>query len=84
MHMAMALPVVTIDVPSLRRMVRPGVDGLLYPPGDVDAFAAAVARLLESPEESAGLGRAARAHVVDEFSWRVHFNRLEAILKSTV
>jgi alpha-maltose-1-phosphate synthase len=83
-YMAMALPVVTIDVPSLRRMVRPGVDGLLYPPGDVDALAAAIARLLESPEESAGLGRAARAHVVDEFSWRVHCNRLVAILKSTI
>ena len=30
-YMAMALPVVTIDVPALRRLVRPGMEGLLYP-----------------------------------------------------
>jgi glycosyltransferase involved in cell wall biosynthesis len=64
-------------------MVRPCVDGLLNSPGDVAALAATIARLLESPERSAALGRAARVHVVEEFSWGVHCDRLVTILEAT-
>lgn len=83
-YMAMALPVVTIDVPSLRRMVRPGIDGLLYPEGDVAALAGALGELLRSPQRAVELGRAARAHVVQEFSWRAHCVRLTKILRAFV
>jgi alpha-maltose-1-phosphate synthase len=83
-YMAMALPVVTIDVPALRRMVRPGVDGLLYEEGDVAGFAAALGELLRSPKRAAELGRAARQHVVEEFSWRAHCAGLVKILSTLV
>lgn len=83
-YMAMALPVVTIDVPALRRMVRPGIDGELYPEGDADALAAVLAGLLADPERRAALGRSARARVVEEFSWRVHCAALDRILRSVV
>jgi alpha-maltose-1-phosphate synthase len=81
-YMAMALPVVTIDVPALRRMVRPGVDGLLYEEGDVAGLAAALGDLLRWPERAAELGRAARRHVVEEFSWRAHCAGLVKILNT--
>ncbi len=81
-YMAMALPVVTIDVPALRRMVRPGMEGLLYPEGDATALAAALGELLDSPEQARALGASARRRAVEEFSWKRHCAKLDAILRS--
>jgi glycosyltransferase involved in cell wall biosynthesis len=83
-YMAMALPVVTIDVPALRRMVRPGLEGLLYPEGNVAALARSIGDLLDSPQRAAELGRSGRARVVAEFSWRAHCAALDRILRNLV
>jgi glycosyltransferase involved in cell wall biosynthesis len=83
-YMAMALPVVTIDVPALSRMVRPGMEGLLYPEGDVAGLAAALGGLLDSPERARALGASARRRAVEEFSWRRHCAALDRILKDLV
>jgi glycosyltransferase involved in cell wall biosynthesis len=80
-YMAMALPVVTIDVPALRRIVRPGVEGILYPEGDTRALASALRRLIETPEEARTMGASARKRVVEHFSWRRHCAALEQILR---
>jgi alpha-maltose-1-phosphate synthase len=81
-YMAMGLPVVTIDLPALRRIVRPGVDGLVYPEGDAAALAAALGTLLDSPGQAQAFGRSARARAVEEYSWRGHCAALDAILRS--
>ena len=39
-------------------------------PGDPEALAASVARLLDDPELAARLGAAGRARVVERFTWR--------------
>ena len=80
-YMAMALPVVTIDVPALAAIVRPGIDGLLYPEGDVAALVRALEELLESPEHARSLGSSARKRAVEEFSWRRHCGALDRILR---
>ena len=81
-YMAMGMPVVTIDVPALGAIVRPGVDGLLFPEGDADALARALEELLDSPERARELGRSARERAVEEFSWRRHCNALDGILRA--
>jgi glycosyltransferase involved in cell wall biosynthesis len=53
---------------GVAEVVRDGRTGTLVPPRDVAAFAAAVARLLERPEERARLGREAAAFVAGERS----------------
>jgi glycosyltransferase involved in cell wall biosynthesis len=65
--MAAGVPVVASDIPALREVA--GDDAVLVPPGDVEAWAAALDRLLTSPagghaRVEAGRRRAAR------FSWR--------------
>jgi len=83
-YMAMALPVVTVDLPALRRIVRPGIEGLHYLEGDATALAAALAELLDSPARAHALGRSARARAVEQYSWRGHCVALDAILRQLV
>ena len=61
--MASGLAVVASDVAGLPEVVGPGC-GLLVPPGDQAALAAALERLAVDPALRARLGRAAREHVV--------------------
>lgn len=71
-YMAAALPVVTIDIPPLNQIVRHGVEGLLYPEGDAGALAAAIAYLLDHPDEARAMGERGRARVTAHFSWARH------------
>jgi glycosyltransferase involved in cell wall biosynthesis len=63
--MLCALPVVATRVSSIPEVVVDGETGILVPPDDPDALAAAVARLLDNPE---GYGAAGRARARQEFS----------------
>lgn len=55
--MALALPVVASDLPALREVVEPEVTGVLVPPDDADALAAAVERVLRLPGAMGAAGR---------------------------
>jgi glycosyltransferase involved in cell wall biosynthesis len=80
-YMAMALPVITVDVPPLNAIVRHEHEGLLYPSGDVAALTAALARLETAPDLRAQMGASARQRVVEHYSWQAHCKALDAILK---
>jgi glycosyltransferase involved in cell wall biosynthesis len=57
--MAAGLPVIAASAGGPREIVTDGVDGLLYPPGDVAGLAAALRRVASEPELASRLGRAA-------------------------
>ena len=63
--LACGTPVVATDVAGIPEVVRHGIDGLLVPPGDADAFAAAMELLLFDPSRLMQMGRdgAGRARV---------------------
>jgi glycosyltransferase involved in cell wall biosynthesis len=65
--MSCGLPAVASAVGGVPEVVTDGVDGLLVPPGDPAALAAALARLAGDAALRARLGSAARARVVDAF-----------------
>lgn len=68
---ACGLPLVTTDVPGCREVVTDDVDGLIVPPRDASALAAAIARLQDDPALSARLGAAARRKVLALFDERI-------------
>ncbi len=55
-------------------VVQHGRNGLIIPPNDPDALAAAIARLHGDREFCARLGAAGRQRVLDEFTWE-HFRK---------
>lgn len=58
--MTHALPVVAFDCPTgPRDVLRDGVDGVLVPPRDVDALAAALGRVIADRERRVRMGKAA-------------------------
>ncbi len=54
----------TTDVPGCRALVRDGIEGLIVPPDDPAALAAAMARLAADPALVARMGAAARARII--------------------
>jgi glycosyltransferase involved in cell wall biosynthesis len=50
-------------------VVEDGVQGIVVPPADVDALAAAIQQLYDHPEMVARMSLAARERVVDNFTW---------------
>jgi len=61
------LPVVASRLPGATDHVVDGVTGCLVAPHDVEAMSLALHRLLGDPGYAAGLGRAARLAVADQF-----------------
>jgi glycosyltransferase involved in cell wall biosynthesis len=55
-------PVVASDVGGLRDVIRHGVTGLMVPPSDPGALAAAIDGLLDNPELRQRMGEAGRVH----------------------
>ena len=69
--MACATPLVATTAGALPEVVGPdGVSALHVPPGDPEALAAAIGRLLDDPALAARLGAAGRERVVERFTWR--------------
>jgi glycosyltransferase involved in cell wall biosynthesis len=76
--MAAGLPVVTTDAPGCRDIIRQGRDGLMVPPTDFAALAAAMTRLRAEPRLRQDLIARARARAA-AFSWDSVVSRYESI-----
>jgi glycosyltransferase involved in cell wall biosynthesis len=68
-YMAAGRPVVASAIGQISDVLEDGRTGLLVPPGDVDALAAALVRLCREPELAAGLGAAARSEAEARHTW---------------
>jgi glycosyltransferase involved in cell wall biosynthesis len=70
-ELACGLPLVATEVGALPELVGPdGESGLLVPPGDAEALAAALSTLFADPELRARMGASARRRVCERFTWQ--------------
>jgi glycosyltransferase involved in cell wall biosynthesis len=67
--MACGTPVIGADVGGIRFSVADGVTGVLVPPEDPPALAAAAARLLADPQLMREMGRSGMQRVQAQFTW---------------
>ncbi len=67
--MACGTPVVTTTAGALSEIVEDGVSGMLVPPGDTEALAAAIRTLLEDPARCRAMGEAGARRARERFSW---------------
>jgi glycosyltransferase involved in cell wall biosynthesis len=77
--LAVGTPVIATDTGGVGEIVRDGENGVLVPPGDADALAAAIRRYLDDDDLRARLRDAAPASV-ERFSRAPIYDRLECIL----
>lgn len=82
-YMAAGRPIVASDLPSIREILRDGENALLVPPGNADALAGAVERLLADADLAAKLARTALAEA-PSYSWERRAERLEALFGEVV
>jgi glycosyltransferase involved in cell wall biosynthesis len=78
--MACGLPVVTTSAGGTAELVQHERNGLLCPPGEPPAIAAALCRLLDDGELRARFGSAARATVEDDYDVDAAAGQLEELL----
>lgn len=79
--MASARPVVASAVGGIREIVEHGVTGLLVPPGDQEALAFALGKLLRDPRMRKELGEAGRRRVANQFSPEAQLQAILSVLK---
>jgi glycosyltransferase involved in cell wall biosynthesis len=77
---ASGLPVVAGASGGVSGIVADGKTGILVPPGDPVAFAAALSSLLRDPDRRMAMGMAARVRVLRDHDLAVAASRLRAIL----
>jgi len=80
--MAHGLPVVSTTVGAIPEQVRDGESGFLVPPGDAEALARALARLVRDADLRAAMGEAGRRHFARHYSLAACADRFAALYRS--
>ncbi|MFQ5830307.1 MAG: glycosyltransferase family 4 protein [Candidatus Methylomirabilia bacterium] len=80
--MAMEKAVVATDAGGVPEIVLDGETGILVPPADPAAMAAAVISLIEDPAKAARLGEAGRRRVASEFTLARHVDAVDRLYAS--
>ena len=78
-YMGAGLPVVATEVGGVPDMVEPEVNGLLVAPGDPEALAEALDRMLSDPQRAREMGERGRQRRAAEFDIDVIVGTLEAL-----
>jgi glycosyltransferase involved in cell wall biosynthesis len=79
-YMALAKPVVAPDIGGIPELISPGIEGLLYPSGDVGALADCLLLLLSQPHLAKRLGEQGLKRVRDSFTLDQMLKSIEDLL----
>jgi glycosyltransferase involved in cell wall biosynthesis len=82
--LAAGVPLVASRTGGIPEQVRDGVDGILVPPGDAGALAAALIGVLDDPEAARRRAESAARDVYDRFSARGMADAVEAVYQAAL
>lgn len=76
-------PVIASRGGGIPEIVRDGVDGLLYPMGDVQALRDAICRLAGDANGRSAMGKSARARILRDFALEGKIAQIEQVLRAS-
>ena len=82
--MAAGRPLIATNVGGIPDLVEDGATGLLIPPGDAGALAAAVKALLDDPARAGAMGRAGRDRWEKHYSLAPFFERTQTVYDEAI
>jgi glycosyltransferase involved in cell wall biosynthesis len=74
--LACAKPVLVSDIPGNKEWITEGVQGRLFPDGDVNALAKGIMSAFDQRQQSAGMAQAARSLAEQRADWTLNFQVL--------
>ena len=83
-YMASGTSVIASKVGQLAEVINDNRNGLLVPPGDVDAMAEALNKLIGNPSISTRLGMQARQDAINKYSWEQYMSCLERVFSDVI
>jgi glycosyltransferase involved in cell wall biosynthesis len=83
-YMSMALPVVAARLGQVSEVIEDGRTGWLFKPGDAVELAGLIDRLAPERELRREVGVAARARVMNEYTWRHNARRVIAVAEDVI
>ena len=83
-YMASGLPVITVSYDPLPKIVINGKTGFITPPENSPKIAEAIINLAKNPLNASRMGKGAREFVKNNYTWKLHVNNLDKIIKSTI
>jgi glycosyltransferase involved in cell wall biosynthesis len=82
--MSSGLAVVASDIGGVSLVIKNGYNGLLIPPGDIEALAKAILDLACNEERRQAIGQAARQSVIESFNWQQVARQITALLETAI
>jgi glycosyltransferase involved in cell wall biosynthesis len=76
--------VVAGDIPAVRSLIRPGVDGELVPVGLAQPLADALLSLLDDPDRRSAYAAEGRRRAESEFAWDCVVDAWDEFLRATL
>jgi glycosyltransferase involved in cell wall biosynthesis len=77
-------PVIASGLGCFPEIIEHGVNGFLYPPGDIDSLISCIKQVLSDPEISATMGRRGRDKAEREYSREVIYGKLMEIYEKVL
>jgi colanic acid/amylovoran biosynthesis glycosyltransferase len=82
--MSMQIPCVSTTIAGIPELIRNGIDGLLVAPGDVDALALTLARLMDDVDLRNRLALSGRARVLESYNLARNVETLAAVFAERI
>ena len=79
--MSMEIPCIATCINGIPELIRNGIEGLLIPPSDSDAMAAAIARLMDDAALRESFGKAGRRRVQEMYHLSKNADQLAHIFR---
>jgi glycosyltransferase involved in cell wall biosynthesis len=82
--MSMQIPCVTTTIAGIPELIRDGIDGLLVAPGDADALAEALGRMMDDASLRNRLALSGRARVLENYNLARNVETLAAVFNERI